>query len=132
MTYLNPLVLDNGLGTVVSGSGRRLDICRLEPASYAQAINGTTHSVGNKTGLTIPAPVDMSSPLGRRVVVPAITDGTVTYTSGSAADDAEFWALTDPANSRLIAVGNIGTPTLAVSGSIFTTPAFNIGLPYPA
>jgi len=129
MSYLNSLVLDQGLQTIV-GSDRRLDICRLEPTTYAQAT--ATYTLANKTGLTVGAVAAMSSPAGRKVTVPAITDGTVTATSTGTSDDAEFWALTDPANSRLLAAGPLSEAKLVVSGNIFTLPAFDIGLPLPA
>ena len=129
MSFLNTLVLDEGL-QIIAGAARRLDICRLEPTTYAEAT--ATFTLGSKTGITVPAPAVMSSPAGRKVTVPAVTDGNVTATSTGVSDDAEFWALTDPANSRLLAAGSVATAKLVVSGNIFTTAAFDIGLPLPA
>lgn len=129
MAYLNTLVLDNGL-SLLSGSGRRLDICRTEPTTYAQATS--TYSLGNKTGMTLPAPSAMASPVGRRVVVPAITDGVVTVSSTGTTDDAEFWAITDPVNSRLLAAGPLSAADLVTSGDGFTLTSFDIGIPLPA
>lgn len=128
MAYLNTLVLDNGL-SFISGADRRLDICRSEPTTYAQATS--TFSLGNKIGMTIPAPSAMSSPVGRRVTVPAITDGSVTVTSTGTTDDAEFWALSDPANSRLLAAGPLSAPDLVTAGDGFTLTSFDIGIPLP-
>lgn len=128
MAYLNPLVLDNGL-SVLTGTGRRLDICRSEPASFTEAT--VTFSLGNKTALTLPSPSILVTPTGRQVVVPAITDGAVTTTSTGTADDAEFWAITDPANSRLLAAGPLNAPELVTAGDGFTLNSFGIGLPLP-
>lgn len=129
MAFLNSLVLDNGL-SVISGASRRIDICHTEPTTYTEAT--ATFTLGNKTGLTIAAPEAMTSPTGRKVVVPAITDGAVTTTSTDTSDDAEFWALTDPANSRLLAAGSIAAADLVTSGDGFTLAAFDIGVPLPA
>lgn len=129
MAFLNTLVLDNGL-SVLTGSARRLDICKTEPTTFTEAT--VTHSLGNKTGLTLPAPSAMSSPVGRRVTVPAITDGAVTVTSTGTSDDAQFWAITDPANSRLLAAGPLSAPDLVTAGDGFTLNAFDIGIPLPA
>lgn len=128
MAYLNPLVLDNGL-SVITGAGRRLDICHTEPATFAQAT--ATYSLGNKTGLTIPAPSALASPVGRRVVVPPISDGEVTTSSTGTSDDAQFWALSDPANSRLLAAGFLSVADLVTAGDGFTLTGFDIGIPLP-
>lgn len=129
MAYLNPIVLDNGLSRI-SSTGNRLDICRAEPATYAEAT--TTFSLGNKTGLVIAAPSAMTSPTGRRVVVPAITDGAVTASSTGTADDAEFWAITDTVNSVLLAAGPLLAADLVTAGDGFTLNSFHIGFPFPA
>lgn len=128
MGYMNTLILDNGL-SVLSGTGRRLDICSSEPTNYTQATS--TFSLGNKTGMTLPTPAAMSSPVGRRVTVPAITDGSVTVTSTGTTDDAEFWAISDPANSRLLAAGPLSAPDLVTAGDGFTLTSFDIGIPLP-
>lgn len=128
MAYLNSLVLDNGL-SLISGSGRRIDICHTEPTSYNQAT--ATYSLGNKTGLTLPAPSALASPVGRKVAVPAITDGVVTTSSTGAADDAQFWALSDPANSRLLAAGPLAAADLVTAGDGFIMAGFDIGIPLP-
>lgn len=129
MGYLNPLVLDNGLN-LLTGAGRRLDICRTEPATFLEAT--TTFSLGNKTGIALPSPSALATPVGRQVVIPAITDGAVTSTSTGTTNDAEFWAITDPANSRLLAAGPLNAAVLVVSGDSFTLNSFGIGLPLPA
>lgn len=129
MAYLNTLVLDNGLA-YLSANGKRLDICKAQPATFTEAT--VTHSLGNKVGITISAPSAMASPVGRKVTVPAITDGAVTVSSTGTTDDAEFWAITDTVNSRLLAAGPLSAPDLVTAGDGFTLPAFDIGIPLPA
>lgn len=120
MPFINDRVFDNGL-TVLDTEANRLDICSLEPVTYASATS--THTLGNKTSPTVSAPTDRS-PSGRMVTVSAITDGTVTG-SGT----ASHWALTDTVNSRLLATGALSAPQGVTSGNVFTLAAFNIGIP---
>lgn len=128
MAYLNDRVLDLGLN-VLDTEANRLDITHTEATTYAQATS--TYSVGNKTGLNVGAPAARSGG-GREVTVPAITDGTVTATSTGASDDAQFWAITDTANSRLLAAGPLAAAQLVTSGNVFTLASFKIGIPGPA
>jgi hypothetical protein len=123
MAYLNDRVLDNGL-TVLDTEANRLDICSQEPATYAEATS--TYTLGNKTSLSVGSPGD-ASPNGRKVTVAAITDGTVTGT-----DDATHWAITDTANSRLLAAGSLSAGQLVTSGNTFTLAAFDVRIPDPA
>lgn len=125
MAYLNDRVLDLGLN-VLATEGNRLDICHTLPGTYAQATS--TYTLGNKTGLTIGAPA-ARSPSGRKVTVAAITDGDVTGTSSSGTTDAEFWAIVDTANSRLLAAGPMTAAQYVTSGNKFTLDAFDVGIP---
>lgn len=109
MSYINDSVFDSGLSTV-TGSGRRMDICSAEPTTYAGV---AAVSLGNKTGLTVPAPANGATN-GRRVRVPAITDGAVT-----ASGTATHWALTN-GSSILYATGPLSAPHSVVSGTPFT------------
>lgn len=120
-------VLDNGLASL-AGANRRIDICHTLPATYAEATTDAAYSLGNKTGVTIPAPA-ARAPNGRKVTVPAVTDGTVTETSTSTANDAAFWAITDPANSRLLWTGALSAAQYVTDGNIWSTNAFDIGIP---
>lgn len=128
MAYLNDRVLDNGLNTLTN-EGTRLDLCHTEPTTYTQATS--TYTVGNKTGISIGAPA-ARAPSGRKVTVPAITDGTVTATSTGTSDDPQYYAVTDPGNSRLLAAGPLAAAQLVTSGNVFTLTAFDIGIPGPA
>jgi hypothetical protein len=128
MPYINPRVYDFGLN-VLDTEANRLDICHTEPTTYAQATS--TYTVANKTSLDVGSPTDEGT--GRKVTVAAIsTGGSITATSTSAADDAEFWAVTDTANSRLLATGTLTAGQMVTSGNTFTLAAFPIlinGLP---
>ena len=120
MPFINDRVLDSGL-TVLDTEANRLDICSLEPVTYASATS--THTLGNKTSPTVGAPADRS-PTGRMVTVSAITDGSVTGTG-----TASHWALTDTVNSRLLTTGLLAAPQAVTNGNTFTLNAFNIGIP---
>ena len=128
MPFLADRVLDNGL-TVLDTEANRLDITSQEATTYAEATS--TYTLGNKTSLSIGAPGDRT-PNGRKVTVAAITDGVVTATSLSAANDAEFFAITDTANSRLLVTGTLNAAQFVTSGNTFTLGAFDIGIPDPA
>ena len=129
MAYLNSLVLDNGLA-YLTAHGLRLDICKTIPTTFTEAT--VTFSLGNKTPIVIPSPAAMASPVGRKVAVPAITDGAVTASSTGLTDDAEFWAITDTVNSVLLAAGALSAPDLVTAGDGFTLNTFDIGFPFPA
>ncbi|HSW65269.1 MAG TPA: hypothetical protein VLH56_18455 [Dissulfurispiraceae bacterium] len=118
-------VIDNGLA-VLDTEANRLDICHTLPTSYAEATS--TYTVGNKISPSVGAPA-VASPNGRKVTVAQITDGTVTATSTGASDDAQYWALTDTANSRLLAAGNLASAQMVTSGNTFTLAAFDIRIP---
>lgn len=118
-------VLDNGL-TVLDTEANRLDVCHTIPTTYAEATS--TYTVGNKLTPSIGAPAT-ASPNGRKVTVAQITDGTVTATSTGTSDDAEYWAITDTVNSRLLATGSLSAGQMVTSGNTFTLAAFDIRIP---
>jgi archaellum component FlaF (FlaF/FlaG flagellin family) len=122
MAYLNDEVFDQGLDWV-DANGTRIDICSAEPTTYAEATS--TYTLGNKTGLNVGATENGDSS-GRKVVVPAITDGTVTGT-----DTATHFALTD-GSSVLIAVQALPSSQAVTSGNTFTLGAIDITIPDPA
>jgi hypothetical protein len=119
MPYLNDRVFDLGLN-VLDTEANRLDICTTEPTTYAQAT--TTYTLGNKTSLSIGSPA-AGSPSGRKVTVAAISDGTITGNNTAA-----HWAITDTANSRLLAAGGLASSQSVTSGNTFTLGAFDITL----
>ena len=117
--------LDEGL-TALDTEANRLDICHTLPTTYAQATS--TYTAGNKVSPSVGAPA-AASPNGRKVTVAQITDGTITATSTGASDDAQFWALTDTVNSRLLAAGSLASAQMVTSGNTFTLGAFDIRIP---
>lgn len=125
MAFLHNRVLDFGLDELTQ-NGNRLDITVGEAASYAEATTSGTISAGNKTDLTIGAPIDRT-PDGREVVVAAISDGVVTFTG-----TVSHWAISDTVNSRLLATGALSASQGVTDGNVFTLTAFEIGIPAPA
>ena len=117
MAYINDEVFDQGLDYATT-NGTRIDICSSEPATYA-AVSGV--SLGNKTGATTGATTD-GDVNGRKVVVSAITDGSVTGTG-----TASHWALTD-GSSILVATGSLSATQSVTSGNTFTLAAFDIAI----
>ena len=115
MAFIADTVFDNGL-TVVDTNGTRIDICSTEPTTYTEATS--TYTLGNDT-VNTGAPENGATD-GRRVIVPAITAGTVSGT-GTAA----FWALTDGA-SVLYATGALSASQAVTSGNTFSLDAVSI------
>jgi hypothetical protein len=115
VAYINDEVFDQGLD-YADTNGDRLDICSQEPTTYTQATS--TYTLGNKvvnTGAT-----ENGASSGRRVIVPAITDGSVTGTG-----TATHWALTNGSDT-LIATGALSASTGVTSGNTFTLDAISI------
>lgn len=125
MAFIADRVLDLGLN-VLDVEANALYITHTEATTYTQAV--TTYALGNKTSLSIGSPA-ARAPSGRKVTVPAITDGTITATSTGTSDDAQFYAIVDTVNSRLLATGSLAAAQLVTSGNTFTTTAFDIGIP---
>jgi hypothetical protein len=116
MAFINDEVFDQGLDYATT-NGTRIDICSQEPTTYAEATS--TYTLGNKTGLTTGATQNGATD-GRRVIVPAITDGSVTGT-----DTATHWALTD-GSSILVATGALSSSQGVTSSNTFTLDAISI------
>lgn len=122
MAFIADYVFDNGL-TVLDTEANRLDICSQEPVTYSEATTDGTYSLGYKTSLSVGSPEDRGGG-GRKVVVAAITDGTVTETA-----TATHWAVSDTGNSRLLATGALSSSQGVTDGNTFTLTAFDIGIP---
>jgi hypothetical protein len=123
MAFLNDRVLDNGL-SVLTSEANKLVICSQEPATYTEA--NATYALGEKASPTVSSPTDGVSS-GRRVIVSAIADGSVTATG-----TASHWALVDTVNSRLLAAGSLSASQAVTSGNTFTLGEFSITIPDPA
>jgi hypothetical protein len=115
MAYINDEVFDQGLD-YADTNGTRIDICTQEPVTYAEATS--TYTKGNKTLNT--GATQNGAVSGRRVIVPAITDGSVTGTG-----TVTHWALTDGA-AILVATGALSASQAVTSGNSFTLDAISI------
>lgn len=120
MAFLTDNAMDGGLDYLTT-NGVRIDICSSEPANYA-GIAAVT--LGFKAGLTVGAATNGDTS-GRKVVVPAITDGAVTGT-GTAA----FWVLSD-GSAELLASNDLASTQGVTSGNTFTLPAIDITIADP-
>jgi hypothetical protein len=118
MPYLNDRVIDNGL-SVLDVEATHIHILSAEPASWA---NVGTYTLGNAT-VSIPAPT-ARTPSGRKVVIPAISGGTVSGTG-----TATHWCIVDTGNSRLLAASTLTASQAVTSGNTFTLASFDIGVP---
>lgn len=116
MAYINDEVFDQGLD-YADTNGTRIDICSQEPTTYAEATS--TYTLGNKTGLNTGA-TEAGAVDGRKVTVPAITDGSVTSTGTTT-----HWALTD-GSSILVATGALSASQAVTSGNTFTLDAISL------
>ena len=117
MAYLAQAVYDAAL-QYIADNGLRVDICSQAPSSYTEAVS--TYSLGNKT-VSIGAPEAAGS--GRKVVVPAISDGAITGNG-----TATHWAITDGA-SLLIAWQTLTSSELVSNGQQFQLPEQSVTLP---
>ena len=102
-------------------NGDRLDIQETEPSTYAEATS--TYTLGNKTSLSVGAP-ENGDANGRKVVVAAITDGTVSGTG-----TATYFTICDTGNSRLLIKEELASPQGVSSGNTFTLTEFDITIP---
>ena len=115
MAFINDNVFDQGLNWADT-NGTRIDICSTDPAgTYATVVANTLGNATVNTG----APQDGVTN-GRRVVVPAITAGSVTGTG-----TATHWALTD-ATANVVASGALTASQAVTSGNTFTLDAIDI------
>lgn len=118
MAYINDEAFDAGLD-YLDTNGTRIDITSQEATTYSEATTAGTYSLGNKTGLNTGAP-EAGATDGRRVIVPAITDGSVTNTG-----TASHWALTD-GSSILLATGPLSSSQGVTASNTFTLDAISI------
>lgn len=124
MVYLSDNVLDNGLGYLTT-HGSRVDLCTQEPTTYTEATS--TYSCGEKTGITVGSPQNGDAS-GRKVTIPAITDGEVTVT-----DTATHWALTKTtATTELLAAQTLTASQGVTDGNAFSLGAIDIEIPDPS
>ena len=117
MPFISDEAFDAGLD-YLDTNGTRIDInYTQEPTTYTEATS--TFTCGNKTGLNTGA-AEAGAVDGRRVIVPAITDGSVTATQ-----TAGWWSLTDGA-TLFLAAGALSATQGVTSGNTFTLDAISI------
>jgi len=122
--FLTDNALDNGVQYLTTNGGA-LYICRAQPTTYAEATS--TYALGNKNAPTVGSPQNGASS-GRRVVISAITDGSITST-----DTATHWALVKiTATTELLAAQALTSSQAVTTGNTFTTDAISITIPDPA
>jgi hypothetical protein len=115
MAFINDSVFDSGL-TWADTNGTRLDICSTDPLGVYATV--TANTLGNDT-VNTGAP-EAGATDGRRVIVPAITAGSVTGTG-----TATHWALTDGA-ANVVASGALTASQAVTNGNTFTLDAISV------
>ena len=115
MAFINDEVFDQGLDWADT-NGTRLDICSTDPGGTYSSV--TTNTLGNKTVNT--SVTENGATDGRRVQVPAITDGSVT-----ADGTATHWALTNGTDT-VVASGALSASQQVSNNNTFTLDAISI------
>ena len=115
MAFIADTVFDTGLAVLTSNLDR-LDICSQEPTTYAEATS--TYTLGNDS-VTTGSATDGATD-GRRVIIAAITEGSVTGTG-----TASHWAGTNGSDT-LYATGALSSSQSVTSGNDFTLDAISI------
>ena len=121
--FINDAALDAALSHIRTEC-THLYICSSQPATWLAA--SSTAALGVKAAPTIGAPTngDVS---GRKVVISAITDGTVTV-----AGNATHFALTDNTGEVLLAAQALDALVAVTTPGTFTLTECDITLPDPA
>jgi len=121
MAFINDEVFDQGLDWADT-NGTRIDIVSTDPGgTYATVTSNTLGNDTVNTGATENGDTD-----GRKVVVPAITAGSVTGTG-----TATHWALTNGTDT-VVASGALSASQAVTSGNTFTLGAIDITVRDPS
>jgi hypothetical protein len=124
MPTVGDRVLDLGLNVIDTEATHIYLNYGSEATTFTEA--SSTKACANKNfgaGAVTGAP-SAGTPNGRRVTTNPVTDGVVTATQ-----TAGWWAITDNANSRLLATGALAATQALTSGNTFTLGAFDVRLP---
>lgn len=125
--HVENYVLDNGLSAGLKTIASHIYICAAEPTTYATATTTGAQALGSKNfgaGSVVPAAIAAGVPTNsRKVTTAGFTDGVVAQ-SGT----ANWWAIVDVTNTRLLAVGQLSSALVVATGSPFALPAFDITL----
>lgn len=120
--YMHDDILDAAVGYIDTYT-ETLYICSQQPTTFTEASD--TYALGNKASPSIGAPTNGDAS-GRKVVVAAISDGTVTGTG-----TATWVALTDNSESKLLVAQELSASQGVTSGNTFTLTEFDITIPDP-
>lgn len=120
--FINDTVLDQALA-YIDNNCENLYICSAQPTTFAEA--SSTYKLGVKATPSIGTPENGTT--GRKIVVAAITDGTVTDT-----DTATWVALTDDSASLLLCAQALNAGQAVTDGNTFTLTEFDITIPDPS
>jgi hypothetical protein len=118
-------ILDEGLGTITS-SADRIYICTSEPINTSQVASSSIGYVD----LDSLDPPEARTPDGRKVVIPEITDGTMTA-NGNPTHYAVV-IMDGSSIDELLATGNEITSVVGSDDNAWSSPTFDIGIPAPA
>lgn len=122
MAFLANDIFDSGLN-VLNTATTTIHITSQEATTRTEAV--TTYDLGD-VSVSIPAAVDRTaSGGGRKVVVPAVTTGSVTATG-----TASHYAIVD--GTRLLVTGVLSASQSVTSGNTFSLATFDIGIPDPS
>jgi len=122
MAFLANDIFDSGLN-VLNTATTTIHITSQEVTTRAEAV--TTYDLGD-VSVSIPAAVDRTaSGNGRKVVVPAVTTGSVTATG-----TATHYAIVD--GTRLLVTGSLSASQAVTNGNSFSLATFDIGIPDPS
>jgi len=115
MVFINDEVFDSGLD-YADTTGIRLHIVSTDPTDTYATVTGNQLAIEvTGPGVTTDGAID-----GRRVIVPAITAGSITATG-----TASHWAVTDN-SSIVVASGALSATQAVTSGNSFTLDAVSI------
>ena len=120
--FLTDNALDSGLDYLTT-NWDRMDICSAEPSTYTEATS--TFTLGNKTAHSVGA-AQAGDASGRKVLVAAVTDGTVSGTGS-----ASHWGGSYVTGTELLAANSLAGAQGVSSGNTWTTPVFDIEFPDP-
>lgn len=121
MAMIADYIFDLALEELNANSGT-LHLCSGEPANFG-AVGGVQLGTKIFNAGSVGAPEDRAASNGRKVVVAAFSDGTV-----SATGTATHWAITK-GGTTLMATGALASSQGVTSGNTFSLAAFDIGFP---
>ncbi len=120
MAFMTDNAFDAALNYIRTNTSA-LHICSAEPANYTEATS--TYDLGNKASPTIGTPVNGDTS-GRKIVMSAITDGSVTATGTAAA-----WAVVYATGTELLGAEALASTQAVTSGNTFSLTETDMGIP---